>query len=105
MSKSSRNAPSHGTFAPGEKVEVLSEEEGFSSAWATGTVISHSKGGGFLVEYSKFVDADGKALREKVRQAADPARAALGRRRSPQADCQIMGHERGSGPIGAPAGV
>ena len=55
-----------GVFSPGERVEVLSSEEGFSDAWATATVVSQSKGA-LLVEYSKFVDGDGKQLREKVR--------------------------------------
>jgi len=40
--------------------------QGFSDAWAQGTVISAGKDGCF-VEYSKFVDANGKSLREKVR--------------------------------------
>lgn len=75
---SSKQGKSLGSFAPGEKVEVLSEEEGFSSAWATGTVVSRSQGGLWLVEYSKFVDGDGKALREKVRGARTVAAAAAG---------------------------
>ena len=54
-------------FSQGDRVEVLSEEEGFSSAWAAGTLVSLLKGGLWLVEYSKFIDGDGKALREKVR--------------------------------------
>eukprot|EP00962_Isochrysis_galbana_P059015 scaffold32381_cov107-Isochrysis_galbana.AAC.4 len=40
--------------------------QGFSDAWATATVISAGKDGCF-VEYSKFVDANGKNLRERVR--------------------------------------
>ena len=53
-------------FASGDKVEVLSSEEGFSDAWATATIVKAEKGL-WLVEYSKFVDGDGKALRETVR--------------------------------------
>ena len=56
----------HGRIVPGDKVEVLSSEEGFSDAWATATVISKSSAG-YLVEYNKFVDGDGKNLKEKVR--------------------------------------
>ena len=44
MSKKWRAADiSQGVFSTGEKVEVLSEEEGFSSAWAVGTIISSSQ--------------------------------------------------------------
>ena len=53
-------------FASGDKVEVLSSEEGFSDAWATAPIVKAEKGL-WLVEYSKFVDGDGKALRETVR--------------------------------------
>ena len=53
-------------FTTGDKVEVLSSEEGFSDAWATATIVAHAKGS-WLVEYNKFVDGDGKSLREKVR--------------------------------------
>lgn len=58
-------------FSVGDKVEVLSSEDGFSDAWATATLASQSKGD-WLVEYSKFVDADGKLLREKVKGAHFP---------------------------------
>jgi hypothetical protein len=54
-----------GKFAENDRVEVLSSEDGFSDAWATATVIGPCKGG-WQVEYSKFVDGDGKQLREKV---------------------------------------
>ena len=56
-----------GKFAVEDKVEVLSSEEGFSDAWALATVSGISKQG-VLVEYSKFVDEDGRAIREKVPQ-------------------------------------
>ena len=56
----------HGNFSAGDKVEVLSSEEGFSDAWAQATVAGQCKGG-WQVEYSKFVGEDGKLLREKVR--------------------------------------
>ena len=51
-----------------DKVEVHSSEEGFSDAWATAIVVGEdNKGKGqWLVEYTKFVNADGSALREKV---------------------------------------
>ena len=62
--KASKQQP--GVFASGDKVEVLSSEDGFSDAWATATVVSQKKGM-MEVEYSKFVDSDGKQLREKVR--------------------------------------
>ena len=58
-------AATKGSYNPGDKVEVLSTEEGFSDAWATATLINQAKGS-WLIEYSKFVDADGKLLREKV---------------------------------------
>ena len=54
-----------GVFSTGDRVEVLSSEDGFSDAWATAVCVSQSKGS-WLVEYSKFVDADGKSLREKA---------------------------------------
>ena len=57
-----------GTIGSGDRVEVLSSEVGFSDAWATAVCISHIKGS-WLVEYSKFVDGDGKNLREKARSA------------------------------------
>ena len=60
------SAVKSGIFASGDRVEVLSSEEGFSDAWATATAISQSKGS-WLVEYNKFVDSDGKSLREKAR--------------------------------------
>ena len=68
LSRMSRGNTSfvHGRYLAGDKVEVLSSEEGFSDAWATATVVSKSAAG-YLVEYSKFVDGDGKPLREKVR--------------------------------------
>lgn len=66
MSSRGRSGATDGRFMEGDKVEVLSSEEGFSDAWATAVVVSPCKGG-WLVEYSKFIDADGKQLREKVR--------------------------------------
>ena len=54
-----------GKFSVDDKVEVLSSEEGFSDAWALATVIGIAKGR-VLVEYSKFVDEAGGAIREKV---------------------------------------
>lgn len=56
-----------GKFCENDRVEVLSSEDGFSDAWATATVLGPCKGG-WLVEYSKFIDSDGKQLREKVRR-------------------------------------
>ena len=61
-----------GTLATGDRIEVLSSEEGFSDAWATATCVSLSKGE-WLVEYAKFVDADNKPLREKARAFRLPA--------------------------------
>ena len=61
-----------GVFASGDRVEVLSSEEGFSDAWATATTISRSKGSNWLVEYNKFVDGDGKCLRELARTSENP---------------------------------
>lgn len=52
-------------YKTGDRVEVLSSEEGFSDAWATAMIVGHSKGS-FSVEYAKFVDVHGKLLREKV---------------------------------------
>lgn len=72
MSKAS--AGKTGSFSGGDKVEVLSSEEGFSDAWATATCVGQAKGNNWLVEYSKFVDGDGKLLREKVRHRPPPAR-------------------------------
>ena len=60
------------SYYPNDKCEVLSSEEGFSDAWATATCISFNKGS-WLVEYSKFVDSDGKNLRERVRGKLLPA--------------------------------
>lgn len=65
-SKASSGAGKTGSFGSGDRVEVLSSEEGFSDAWATAVCVSQSKGD-WQVEYSKFVDADGKQLREKAR--------------------------------------
>ena len=69
MSGKARSGASDGRISDGDKVEVLSSEDGFSDAWATAVVVGPSKGG-WLVEYSKFVDGDGKLLREKVRMRA-----------------------------------
>ena len=66
MSSKASGAGKTGSIGSGDRVEVLSSEEGFSDAWATAVAVSQSKGG-WLVEYTKFVDADGKQLREKVR--------------------------------------
>ena len=61
-----------GKFSTDDKVEVLSSEEGFSDAWAAATVIAPTKAHGavvtnsLVVEYSKFVDETGSAMREKV---------------------------------------
>ncbi|KAL1518880.1 hypothetical protein AB1Y20_003157 [Prymnesium parvum] len=65
MSNRGRAPYADGRFSEGDKVEVLSTEEGFSNAWATAILVSPCKGG-WLVEYSRFVDGDGKQLREKV---------------------------------------
>ena len=56
-----------GKFSVDDKVEVLSSEEGFSDAWALATVVGIAKGR-VLVEYSKFVDDAGGAIREKILQ-------------------------------------
>lgn len=67
MSRSSAGPlATRGCYTLGDKVEVLSSEEGFSDAWATATVVGQSKAG-WQVEYNKFVDSDGKSLREKAR--------------------------------------
>ena len=73
MSSSARReeAAKSGVYKTGDKVEVLSSEEGFSDAWATATVVSQQKNG-WLVEYSKFVDGNGQLLREKARQPPPP---------------------------------
>ena len=78
------NLATKGSYGMGDKVEVLSSEEGFSDAWATATVVGNIKGS-WLVEYSKFVDADAKPLREKVRRVAiaAPPCAALQSRSAP----------------------
>ena len=61
-----------GKFSTDDKVEVLSSEEGFSDAWAAATVIAPTKAHGavvtnsLVVEYNKFVDETGSAMREKV---------------------------------------
>ena len=68
-SRGSKRTIRPGVFSAGDRVEVLSSEEGFSDAWAAANVISQHKGG-LTVEYSKFVDADGTLLREKVRYAS-----------------------------------
>eukprot|EP00965_Chrysotila_dentata_P260847 6214053-Pleurochrysis_carterae.AAC.8 len=54
------------SFGTSDRVEVLSREEGFVDAWATASIVSATKEGRWLVEYAKFVDANGKLLREKV---------------------------------------
>ena len=56
-----------GKFSVDDKVEVLSSEEGFSDAWALATVVGIAKGR-VLVEYGKFVDDAGGAIREKILQ-------------------------------------
>ena len=68
MSGRGRSNAADGRFGEGDKVEVLSSEEGFSDAWASANVVGPCKGG-WLVEYTKFVDGDGQQLREKVRCA------------------------------------
>ena len=54
-----------GKFSVDDKVEVLSDEKGFSGAWALATVIGITRGR-LLVEFSRFVDEAGVAIREKV---------------------------------------
>ena len=54
-----------GKFSVDDKVEVLSDEKGFSGAWALATIIGISRGR-LLVEFSRFVDEAGVAIREKV---------------------------------------
>ena len=54
-----------GKFSVDDKVEVLSDEKGFSGAWALATVTGITRGR-LLVEFSRFVDEAGVAIREKV---------------------------------------
>ena len=54
-----------GKFSVDDKVEVLSDEKGFSGAWALATVTGITRGR-LLVEFSRFVDEAGVSMREKV---------------------------------------
>ena len=67
MSRREKDRSVQGSISSGDRVEVLSSEEGFSDAWATATCVGRCPNGAWQVEYAKFVDADGKALKEKVR--------------------------------------
>ena len=66
MSRREKDRSVQGSISSGDRVEVLSSEEGFSDAWATATCVGRCPNGAWQVEYAKFVDADGKALKEKV---------------------------------------
>ena len=54
-----------GKFSVDDKVEVLSDEKGFSGAWALATITGIARGR-LLVEFSRFIDEAGVAIREKV---------------------------------------